>query len=152
MSRRYVDALLLHNENSLFLAGIFELTGFKQEPVIIEKKYRGKSSYGMFKRFKLMAEGITSFSSFPLVLFFYVGFVISLCSFVYAVYLTFKVLFRAKVVPGWTSLMVSLWFLSGTILISLGIIGVYLSKIYYEVKKRPNFIIKKFYGENKNRE
>lgn len=152
MSRRYVDALLLHNENSLFLAGIFELTGFKQEPVIIEKKYRGKSSYGMFKRFKLMAEGITSFSSFPLILSFYAGFVISLCSFVYAVYLTFKVLFRAKVVPGWTSLMVSLWFLSGTILISLGIIGVYLSKIYYEVKKRPNFIIKKFYGENKNRE
>ncbi len=152
MSGRYVDALLLHGENSLFLAGIFEITGFKQEPVTIQKKYKGKSSYGILKRLKLMAEGITSFSSFPLVLFFYAGCVISLCSFIYAGYLTLRVLFWAKVVPGWTSLMVSLWFLSGTVLISLGIIGIYLSGIYYEVKKRPNFIIRRFYGKNKNHE
>lgn len=147
MSKRYVDALLLHEEEELFLAGVFELTGFQQRAVVITKNDKGKSTYGIMKKFQLLVKGITSFSSLPLVFFFYCGCVISVSSFLYAFYLAIVVLLGREVVGGWTSLMVSIWFLSGIILIGLGVVGIYLSRVYYEVKRRPNYIVRRSYGE-----
>lgn len=148
MSKRFVEALLLHTEEELFLAGVFEITGFNQQSIEVEKKNRSGSTYSFKNRLLLLIRGITSFSSFPLLISFYIGAAISLVSFTYMVYLLLiKLLYNDGVIAGWTSMMVSIWFLGGVILLSCGMIGIYLSRIYYEVKRRPNYIIRKIYND-----
>jgi putative glycosyltransferase len=148
MSKRYVEALLMHTEDELFLAGVFEITGFNQLAMEVEKKNGTGSTYSFMERLRLFTRGITSFSSFPLLISFYIGAAISLASFIYMVYLLLiKFIYDEGVIAGWTSMMISIWFLGGVVLLSCGMIGIYLAKIYYEVKKRPNYIIRKVYDE-----
>lgn len=148
MSKRYVKALLLHTEEELFLAGVFEITGFNQQPMQVIKKNRSGSTYDFKNRLRLFIRGITSFSSFPLLLSFYTGATISLISFLFMIYmLLVRIIYNEGVIAGWTSLMVSIWFLGGAILLSCGMIGIYLSRIYYEVKRRPNHIVRKVYDD-----
>ena len=148
MSKRFVKALLLHTEEELFLAGIFEITGFNQQAIPVEKKNRSGSTYGFMKRLHLFTSGITSFSSFPLLISFNTGAAISLVSFIFMAYLLLvRVIYYDGIIAGWTSMMVSIWFLGGVILLSCGMIGIYLSRIYYEVKGRPNYIIRKIYND-----
>lgn len=150
MTRRYLNALLMHKEEELFLAGIFEITGFNQKSMRVEKKSRSSSTYTFRNRLRLFTRGITSFSSFPLLISFYIGAAISLVSFVYmAVLLLNRFLYNDAIIAGWTSMMISIWFLGGVILLSCGMIGIYLSRIYYEVKRRPNFIVRKIYDDKK---
>ena len=150
MTARYVQALTMHSEEELFLAGLFESTGFVQKQIEVNKKAKPGSTYSIWKRLQLFVTGITSFSSFPLLVSFYVGSVISFSSIAYAVYLfTRKLLNSSMLIEGWTSVMISIWFLGGAILISCGMIGIYLSRVYYEVKRRPKFIVKQFYGIDK---
>ena len=146
MKKPYVQALLQFRESEIFLAGIFELAGFRQKPIEVKKHGRGKTSYNLFKRFELMITAITSFTSLPLVFSFYVGLVLFLFSSCYGTFLIVRKIFFADTVFGWTSVMVSLWFLSGVILMTLGILGSYLAKIYNEVKNRPRFISREIYG------
>ncbi len=143
--KRYAKKILKCSEKNLFLAGLFEYIGFNQKPFIVKKLDKGSTTYTLRKKVKLLLNAITSFSSKPLELFFYLGFLISGLSFVYGMYLIFMKLFFSQTLEGWTSLMVSVWFLSGTILLSLGVIGIYLSKIFDEVKNRPRTVIKKIY-------
>lgn len=148
MSKRYVKALLLHTEEELFLAGVFEITGFNQQPMQVIKKNRSGSTYGFINRLRLFTRGITSFSSFPLLLSFYTGAAISLISFLFMIYmLLVRIIYNEGVIAGWTSLMISIWFLGGVILLSCGMMGIYLSRIYYEVKRRPNHIVRKVYDD-----
>ena len=150
MSKRYVDALLMHTEEELFLAGVFEITGFNQRSMSVEKKNRADTSYSFRERLRLFTRGITSFSSFPLLISFYIGAAISATSFIYMIYiLLYRILYSDAVIAGWTSVMISIWFLGGVILLSCGMIGIYLSRIYYEVKGRPNCIIRKIYDDTK---
>lgn len=147
MSSRFVSALCTCEEKELFLAGLFELTGFRQEEIYVQKTSRLDTSYGFWKRLKLLVTAITSFSSFPLLVFFYIGNIISVGAISYALFLFIrKFLNPSLVIEGWTSLMVSVWFLGGVILISCGMIGLYLSRVYNEVKRRPNYIVRDSFG------
>jgi putative glycosyltransferase len=148
MSRKYVDSLLEFKDKNVFLAALFEKVGFDQKSITINKTYKGSSSYSLFKKITLMTEAITSFSSKPLTLIMLAGLTISSLSFLYALFLAVRKIFSLSVFSGWTSLMVSIWFLSGIILFSLGTLGIYITKIYNETKDRPLTIVKKIHGND----
>ena len=103
----------------------------------------------MIQKIKLLNNAVVSFSSFPLYLSFYMGVIISSFSFVYGIYLVINKLLFGIVSSGWTSLMVSIWFLCGVLFLTIGILGLYISKIFQEVKNRP-IIEKRIYGEHNN--
>ena len=144
MNKNYVNNLVTFEEKELFLAGIFELVGFNQKPLKVKKDSKKSTTYGIAQKIKLLNNAIVSFSSFPLYLSFYLGLIISSFSFIYGVYLVTNKVFFNVVSSGWTSVMVSIWFFSGVILLTIGILGLYISKIFNEVKQRP-IIIKKVY-------
>ena len=149
MTNRFVDALLLHKEREIIIGGIYELTGFNQKPHIVTKHSSSKSTYTNRMKFRLAIDTITSFSSQPLIFIFYFGMILFLISSSYAFFLSINHFFLDQNVDGWTSLMVSVWFLGGIIISFIGIIGIYLSKVYSEAKNRPNVIVKKIY-KNEN--
>lgn len=147
MSRRYVDSVLLYKESELFLAGIFCLAGFKQRALLVDKGIRGETTYSFSRRFGLLLTGITSFTSFPLKWIFLLGIFISFSSFLGGVFVFFRKLYYGELVDvGWTSLIISIWFLGGLIMISIGTVGLYLSKVFLEVKNRPGYVVRKIYG------
>jgi len=147
MTRRYVDSLLRLNDKNVFLAAMYERVGYNQKAIQIKKSYKGTSSYNLLRKLALMMDGITSFSSKPLSMIMVCGFSISFISILYIVYLIVRKLLYQSIIDGWTSLMVSIWFLSGLIIFSIGIVGVYISKIFNETKDRPISIIRKIYED-----
>ncbi|MGI9388927.1 MAG: glycosyltransferase family 2 protein [Boseongicola sp.] len=149
MTKRYVNALLAHNEREVFLAGLWHITGFVQVPVSIQKSSRGVTTYGLRQRFELFVNSITSFSNAPLVAIFYVGLLISTFSFVWLVYLVFARVVLGNIVEGWTSVIVSVWLLGGLMISFIGIVGIYLAKVFSEVKQRPHTIIRDIYKREK---
>lgn len=149
MKNSYVSNLVKFKEKELFLAGIFELVGFKQRSFPIFKSSKNSTTYNFVQKIKLLNNAIVSFSSFPLYLSFYLGVFISSFSFLYGIYLIINKLLFGMVSSGWTSLMVSIWFLCGVLFLTIGILGLYISKIFQEVKNRP-IIEKKVYGDNRN--
>lgn len=148
MSRRYVAALLQHQESELFLAGVFAITGYQQQEMMVQKQCKGVTSYSLARRIHLMVRAITSFSSFPLKWIFYSGFGIAGLSFCGGLYLILrKLIYDDLINAGWTSVMVSIWFLGGLLLLAVGTIGIYIAKIFSEVKQRPNFIVRQVYSQ-----
>jgi len=146
MTRRYVNALLRYQEREFVSSYLWALTGFTQVEKTIKKHATSKSSYSLSQKIALTVDSVTSFSDVPLKLIFYVGCSISICSMLYAVYLTFNRLFLSKPLDGWTSVIVSIWMLGGLIISFLGVIGIYLNKIFMETKQRPHAIVKDIYG------
>lgn len=144
MSRRAVDALSEFNEVNLFLRGLVPLVGFPSATVSYERKERfaGTSKYPLKKMLKFAFEGITSFSIKPIRLITGTGAMISFFSILAAVYALISKI-AGVTVPGWTSLMLSIWFIGGVQLLSLGLIGEYVGKVYQEAKHRPRYIIEK---------
>lgn len=144
MSRRAVDALSEFNEVNLFLRGLVPLVGFPSATVSYERKERfaGTSKYPLKKMLKFAFEGITSFSIKPIRLITGTGAMISFISILAAVYALISKI-AGVTVPGWTSLMLSIWFIGGVQLLSLGLIGEYVGKVYQEAKHRPRYIIEK---------
>lgn len=150
MKNIYCNSLCRFNETELFLGGIFFLTGFNQKPYIVKKLSHSLSTYSLKLKLTMFLNSLTSFSNFPLKVVFYTGLFISFISFIFIVWIIFRKLFFSVALEGWSSLMVSVWFLGGIILVSLGIIGMYISKIFIETKNRPYSIIKQYYTkENK---
>ncbi|OVE77041.1 glycosyl transferase [bacterium F11] len=145
MSRRYVHHLLQFKERALFLFGLWELAGFQQKTLPVDKKSKGTSTYSLSKRVDLFVNALTSFSVKPLVFIFYFGTLLSFVSFLYIVFLAYKKLVIGVPIEGWTSLIVSVWFLGGLIILSIGCLGIYISKIFIEVKLRPRSIIRDVY-------
>jgi len=145
MSRRYVTALVSHRERETMIAGLWALTGFRQVPHTITKLSKGQSSYSFRRRVSLLVDSITSFSDRPLVMIFYLGLVIGGGASLAAVYLVVQRLFFGVALPGWPSLIVSVWMLGGLMLICLGIIGIYLSRVFIETKQRPYTIVSHIY-------
>lgn len=143
LSNRVLNALSEYQESNLYLRGIIPMIGFPSTVVndIITERKAGKSKYSLSKMINLALDGITSFTSKPMMTIIHFGIVFIVVSFFLLVYVFVKY-FRGEVVPGWSSLMVSIWFVGGVLLIALGIIGVYIGKIFSEVKKRPLFTIK----------
>jgi putative glycosyltransferase len=142
MTARYVRALLLHEEREVFIGGIWAITGFRQEPMTITKGFRSGTSYTLRRRAALMVSAVTSFSSKPLVMIFHLGLLISFLSLCAALLLIVRVLFFRGLLIGWPSLIVSIWMLGGLTIFSLGVIGIYVSRVFEEVKQRPYTIVR----------
>jgi putative glycosyltransferase len=147
MSRRYVDALLCHDEREVFMAGLWHITGFDQRSRIIEKSHKKKSAYTLRRKVALFVNAITSFSNAPLISIFYIGVSIFIVAGIYTGYIMFHWLFLDKPASGWTSVMASIWVLGGLIISFIGVIGIYLSKIFSETKRRPYVIVRQIYGK-----
>jgi putative glycosyltransferase len=147
MSRRYVEALVQHRDREMCLAGLWVITGFDQRPFEIVKGSReGASSYSMRRRASVLVNAVTSFSNRPLIYIFYIGITVMLLSIAQAAWLVIQSLRHDIGVPGYASLMVSLWFLGGLTIFCLGIIGIYLAKVFTESKDRPYTVVRQEYG------
>lgn len=141
-SKKVLDELENFKEVNLFLRGIIPLIGFKSSIVYYDrnKRFAGKSKYPLKKMINFTLDGITSFSIKPLRLICITGFLILFISIVIMLYSLIRKL-TGNVVDGWTFLSISIWFIGGLQMISIGIIGEYIGKIYGETKSRPRFII-----------
>ncbi|HEY8383536.1 MAG TPA: glycosyltransferase family 2 protein [Microvirga sp.] len=146
MTRRYVEALLQHRERELVISCLWVITGFKQKACLITKSSRDGSSYSVGRKLAHVVNAMTSFSDKPLYLIFYFGLVIFGVSVAYALYLIIWRLIASEAVDGWTSVMVSVWVLGGLMISFVGIIGIYLAKVFSETKQRPYVIVRKVYG------
>jgi putative glycosyltransferase len=144
MTRSYVSALLTVPDRSLFLAGNYAWLGFRQEPRRVEKGLRpGKSTYSPGRLVTLLLDAITSFSSYPLRLIFGIGVLIAAVALsAGATLVVYKIARPESISLGWPSIVVSVWFLGGAIISFLGIIGIYLSKVFYEAKGRPQYVVR----------
>lgn len=150
MTRRYVDALLLHGEREVFLAGLWHITGFDQRPQPVTKHSSSTTTYTFRRKMSVLVNSVTSFSNAPLVSIFYFGLAISLLAVVYIGYLVLHWLSIDKPLSGWTSVMASIWLLGGLIISFIGVVGIYLSKIFSETKQRPYTIVKQIHGRHRD--
>jgi putative glycosyltransferase len=150
MTRRYVDALLSHEEREVFMAGLWQITGFDQRAQIIKKQSTSETTYTFRRKMSLLVNSVTSFSNAPLVGIFYIGVTISVLAGAYTAYLLIHWMFFAKPLSGWTSVMASIWLLGGLVISFIGVVGIYLSKIFSETKRRPYTIIRQIYGKQEH--
>jgi len=142
MTKRYVEALLKYTEVESLPSGLMMLAGFDQKPIEIEKQFKGISSYTPRMRLRLAVNSITSFSSKPLVFVGMFGLIVTASAFLLLTVTVIRKLLVTDYQAGWVSLIGSIWCIGGMILSSVGIVGVYLSKIFNQVKSRPLFIVK----------
>jgi putative glycosyltransferase len=143
MTHRYVDALLQLGDFNLFLGGMMTWTGFAQIGIPIKKRTReGQSTYTMVKRIRLMINAVTSFSSKPLVWLFNAGISITLLSFAYVIYLIIRKLIYGDALIGFTSMMGFMAISLGILTTAIGLVGIYLGKVFNQVQNRPTYIIK----------
>ena len=143
MRRDYVNALLLHREHLFLIEVLWQITGFKQVACPINKSQReGQSSYTLVRRLRLFINGITMSSRQPLVFIAYLGLGTTCISFAYILFILVQYFFFSVTVNGWTSVIVSTWLLGGIIIFCLGIISIYLSIVFDEVKARPYVVVK----------
>ncbi|MDX8353324.1 glycosyltransferase family 2 protein [Cognatiyoonia sp. IB215182] len=147
IDRKALDAVTSMRERHRFMKGIFHLVGFKQTFVDYDRdpRFGGTSSFNYWKLWNFSLEGITSFTTLPLRLFGYVGFVVALMSFAYGMFILTKALFFDDPVAGFPTLFVSIAFLGGIQLIGLGVIGEYLGRIFNETKNRPLYFVNTVY-------
>lgn len=145
MSRRAIEALSEYREVNLFLRGIIPHIGLKTDTVYFERKERfaGESKYPLKKMISLALDGITSFSVKPLKIIGNLGIVISVLS-VFALAYALISKLTGSAVAGWTAIVASIWLIGGIQLLSLGVIGTYIGKIYSETKARPKYFIEEF--------
>lgn len=148
LSRRAIESLSEYNEVNLFLRGIVRLLGYKS--VIVEydraERYAGESKYPLRKMLSFAWQGITSFSTAPLRLITATGVLVSIISIGMSLWGLGISLLTDKALPGWASTVIPMYFLGGVQLLSLGVIGEYISKIYFETKKRPRFHVDALVG------
>jgi len=150
MTRRYVDALLRFDEREVFLAGLWFITGFDQRPRRVRKLSSSKTSYTLKRKISLLVNSVTSFSNAPLISVFYIGVTISVIAAFSIAYLIFFWAFLAKPLSGWTSVIASIWLIGGLIISFIGVVGIYLSKVFSETKRRPYTIIRQIYGKERD--
>jgi glycosyltransferase involved in cell wall biosynthesis len=148
MDRRVIEALGELPERNRFMKGLFSWVGFRQVAVDYEREPRafGKTKWNYWRLWNLAIEGITSFSTVPLRIWSYVGFFIALFAIAYALFLIFRTIMMGVDVPGYASLMVVVLFLGGINLLTLGIFGEYLGRIYMEAKGRPLYLVRERHG------
>jgi glycosyltransferase involved in cell wall biosynthesis len=142
MNRKTVNAFLEINEKDRFTRGLIGWIGFKQAflPYIPDKRHTGSTKFSFKKMVRFAFDGLTSFSSKPLRISFYIGIFISCISLLYGLYAISSFL-NGDNLPGWTSILISILFLGGIQLISIGIVGEYLARVYTQSKNRPLYLI-----------
>lgn len=148
MTRRYVQALVRHRDHEVFLAGLWMLTGFDQRPLTVTKQSRSPSTYSARRRLSMLVDALTSFSNRPLIYIFQLGLAVVSLSIAAGVFLMYKRLTGEVGVPGWASIMVSIWFLGGLMIFCIGVLGIYLAKVFTEAKDRPYTIVRAEYGSD----
>lgn len=148
MSRRALDGLAQYGEVNLFLRGIVPMIGYPADVVYYNRgeRFAGKSKYPLGKMLSFAVEGITSLSTKPIRMITALGFFIFIVSIGMLIYSLVRHFMGATIV-GWTTLMVSVWAIGGLILLSLGVVGEYIGKIYLETKARPRFIVEQFLND-----
>ena len=151
MSRRALEGLAEFREVNLFLRGIVPMIGYSTDVVYYERgeRFAGESKYPLGKMLSFAIEGITSLSTKPIRMITFLGFFIFLISIGILIYSLVRHFMGATIV-GWTTLMVSVWAIGGLILLSLGVVGEYIGKIYLETKARPRFLIEEFLNDTEN--
>lgn len=145
LSRNAVRHILQLGEHDPYLRGLSIWIGFKQDTVLYErdKRYSGESKYGLFKSlnpYKEFIRGVTSFSASPLYFALILGFLVAIASFVALIHVIYTKLIGDNI-PGWTAIMAAILFLGGVILFTIGILGVYMARIYEQIKGRPRYIV-----------
>ncbi len=152
LDRRVVDALKRMPERTRFMKGLFAWVGFKQTSVVYDRppRYKGETKWNYWKLWNFAIDGITSFSFLPLKVWSYVGLLVAIPSFFYASFLVIRTLIFGIDFPGYASIMVAVLFLGGVQLVSLGVLGEYLGRVYEEVKGRPLYLVRESYGFDSN--
>ena len=151
MSKRALEGLAEFREVNLFLRGIVPMIGYSTDMVYYKRgeRFAGESKYPLGKMLSFAIEGITSLSTKPIRMITFLGFFIFLVSIGILIYSLVRHFMGATIV-GWTTLMVSVWAIGGLILLSLGVVGEYIGKIYLETKARPRFLIEEFLNDTEN--
>lgn len=149
LDRCCINALRKMRESERYTKGMYCWIGFKKKDIEFEQGDRvaGESSWNYRQLFSFAIDGITSFTNAPLRISTIVGFFISLCAFIYMIYVFFKALIYGDPVQGYPTLVILILFLGGIQLLSLGIIGEYIGRIYNETKNRPDYIVREFNGK-----
>jgi putative glycosyltransferase len=150
MTRDYVNALIRHKEHKTSIGGLWVMTGFKQKGINFEKGSRGQTTYSMGRRLVALLDSITSFSELPLFIIFYVGCAVIFISVVMGVFQIIRRL-NGHLLEGWVSTIVSISFFGGLAVFSIGVVGLYVSRIFIETKGRPYTLIRKIHGRNNDR-
>jgi len=148
IDRRVVESIKKMPERQRFMKGIFAWVGYKQTSILFDRepRYQGQTKWNYWKLWNFAIDGITSFSFLPLKVWTYVGLIIALVSLVYASFLILRTIILGIDVPGYASLMVAVLFLGGIQLLTLGIIGEYIGRVYEEVKGQPLYLVRDCYG------
>lgn len=151
LDRCCINALRQLRESERYTKGMYSWIGFKKKEIEFEQGDRiaGESSWNYRQLFSFAIDGITSFTNAPLRISTVVGFVVSLCAFLYMIYVFFKAVIFGDPVQGYPTLVILILFLGGIQLLSLGIIGEYIGRIYNETKNRPDYIVREINGEKK---
>jgi len=151
LDRKVVDVINALGENARFLRGMVHWVGFQQVSIeyVAAARHAGTSSYPLRRMLSFALTGITSFSSFPLRISFYIGLIVLCLSIVYTLYSIGIWAVSGKAIPGWTSLMVVVLTIGGVQMMVLGVIGEYLGRVFDQVKNRPPYIVGKTIGEMK---
>jgi len=145
LSNRVLEALSAYHESNLYLRGIIPMIGFPSSTIddVIGERDAGQSSYTLPRMLGLALDGITSFSAKPIYAIIYAGLIFLFISFLIGLHVFYSVLF-GTVIQGWASLMVSVWFIGGMMLVGMGVVGLYIGKIYIEVKRRPRYNVQEY--------
>lgn len=148
MSKRYVETLKNFGEKEMDLWGIFLLNGFKQQGIPVTKKNKGKTTYTFRRKFRIAVDSITSLTNRPLYFIFFLGLLITLISVIAIMAIFVESIMYNTLVDTGHMILLSLWLIGGIIMFTLGIIAIYISKIFLEVKNRPLSVIKHVYKKN----
>ncbi len=148
MSKRALDGLAEFKEVNLFLRGIIPMIGYRTDTVAYERaeRFAGKSKYPLKKMLSFAFEGITSLSTRPIRFITWLGFLVFFISIIMLIYIICR-FFMGQTVTGWASVATSVWAIGGLLLLSIGIVGEYIGKIYLETKGRPRYLVGEYLGE-----
>lgn len=149
MTRRYVTSLMRFQEREIDIAALWVMTGFHQVPHPIKKHATSETTYTLVKKVNLLVDSITSFSNLPLIAIFYLGILISVIAGGFTCYLIVNRYLLDTPLSGWTSVMASVWLLGGLTISFVGLIGIYLAKVFSEAKQRPNIIVREIYPKTR---
>lgn len=143
LDQKVIHALRAYKESNLFIRGIIPALGFKQESIDYtpHKRFAGETKYSFSKMIRFALTGITSLSAKPLYFSIYFGVFFAMLAFIYGLYAIYIFAFGHEAIPGWTSIIASILLIGGIQLIMIGIIGIYLGKVFAQSKGRPNYII-----------
>lgn len=146
MTRRYVRALVLHQDRDAVIAGLWLVTGFDQRSQIVRKLSLSPSSYGLGAKIRFLINSVTSFSSRPLLLMAGMGASITILAGLIILWFGFRRLFFQTYMDGWLSTLASIWFIGGVNVLCMGVVGIYVGRIFNEVKHRPYTIVQQVHG------